>query len=75
MTNIKYADIGKGVKVFKIHYLSHGSEYNVTSIFRVSYFLDLFHEPLDKWNNSKTLEMRKILDILYEVKIWKLAYY
>ena len=43
MTNIKYADISKGVKVFKIHYLSHGFEYNVTSTFRVSHiFLTYF---------------------------------
>ena len=37
--------------------------------FRVSYFPDLIHKPLRKWNSSKIWETRKILAVLYKTNV------
>ena len=41
---------------------------------RVSHIFNLFHEPLDEWNNCKIWETRKIIVIFNETAMKQLVY-
>ena len=45
------------------------AEYKMKNIFWVSPIFQIFHEPLDVWNNGKRWETNKIFNILLETVV------